>query len=202
MCDCNNNEILQYLPDPAISMMLPITTSFNHEQCNCVEDLINQLPTEGAPPRVNILDTNTASDPIRNSSLVRPGTISKTIKVTDSNGAPLIGANIILGPGKGTITDFDGVAKLNNVPVSDQVTVSFMGFERATFVAGNMPTAIALKPAVNALPEVVVYGSKKQEAPEKPKPTSFGWGWLFGGIIIVAGASAIYNNNKTIKETI
>ena len=61
------------------------------------------------------------------------GTIKGT--VVDSNGEPVIGANVIIeGTTTGTITDIDGVFMINAKP-GTKLTISFIGYEAVTVPA-------------------------------------------------------------------
>jgi ribosomal protein S8 len=91
------------------------------------------------------------------------------IRVTDKNGAPLIGAGIlIVGTSQGTVTDIDGNGKLE-VRGKDcvKVRVSYTGFEPLEVDICIDPdetkqTTIELKPAFSAPDQIVV--------PRQPEP--------------------------------
>lgn len=91
----------------------------------------------------------------------------KTItgKVTDSNGEPIIGANIIeVGTTNGTVTDIDGNFTLN---VSDDAVlrISFIGYiEQNVNTAGKNTLQVVLQEDTKTLEEVVVvgYGTQKK----------------------------------------
>lgn len=101
--------------------------------------------------------------------MAQQGTI--TGKVTDTDGNPLIGANVVLaGTTTGTVTDLDGKFTLSNVPAGDfNLNVSFVGYLQET-VAVSLKSGetknITVKLAENLeqLSEVVVigYGSVKK----------------------------------------
>ncbi|MGP1436528.1 MAG: TonB-dependent receptor [Phocaeicola sp.] len=80
-------------------------------------------------------------------------------KVQDTNGTPIIGANILeKGATNGTITDMDGNFMLN---VSDNATliVSYIGYTTSEVTADRQHTmTIVLKEDTEALEEVVVVG--------------------------------------------
>lgn len=94
------------------------------------------------------------------------GTLTGT--VTDTDGAPLVGANIILkGSTQGTVTDIDGKYTLQ-LPVGQrQLIASYIGFTASEFtvsITANQTTTFDLSLSEgNALDEVVVSGSKKPE---------------------------------------
>ncbi|MDD4515065.1 TonB-dependent receptor [Massilibacteroides sp.] len=79
--------------------------------------------------------------------------------VTDSNGEPVIGANVIIkGTTTGTITDFDGNFSLQ-VPDNAILHVSYIGFLSKEIPVGNQTTfAINLVEDTQLLDEVVVVG--------------------------------------------
>lgn len=85
----------------------------------------------------------------------------KTItgKVTDSNGEPIIGANIIeVGTTNGTVTDIDGNFTLN---VSDDAVlrISFIGYiEQNVNTAGKNTLQVVLREDTKTLEELVVVG--------------------------------------------
>jgi TonB-linked SusC/RagA family outer membrane protein len=91
----------------------------------------------------------------------------KTItgKVTDSNGEPIIGANIIeVGTTNGTVTDIDGNFTLD---VSDDAVlrISFIGYiEQNVNTAGKNTLQVVLQEDTKTLEEVVVvgYGTQKK----------------------------------------
>lgn len=88
-------------------------------------------------------------------------TVSGT--VTDSNGQPLPGANVVLDASTGTVADFDG----NFVLVTDQqppfsISVSSVGFETATVQvsSSNLTLSVQLSDANTQLDEIVVSASR------------------------------------------
>ena len=88
-------------------------------------------------------------------------TVSGT--VTDSDGQPLPGANVVLDASTGTVADFDG----NFVLVTDQqppfsISVSSVGFETATVQvsSSNLTLSIQLSDANTQLDEIVVSASR------------------------------------------
>lgn len=94
------------------------------------------------------------------------GTLAGT--VTDSDGTPLVGANIILqGSTQGTVTDIDGKYTLQLAVGQQQLTASYIGFTSMDFavsITANQTTTFDLSLSEgNALDEVVVSGSKKPE---------------------------------------
>ena len=98
------------------------------------------------------------------------GKVSGTI--TDSNGDPLIGANLVLkGTTFGTITDLNGTFTLDGLSIGKQVLVaSFIGFKDTqleVLISENQLTTIniALKEDITSLDELVVigYGVQKKK---------------------------------------
>ncbi|RGY95617.1 TonB-dependent receptor [Parabacteroides sp. AM58-2XD] len=91
----------------------------------------------------------------------------KSIKgtVTDTNGEPVIGANIIIkGSSKGTITDVDGKFTLE-VPDNTVLLVSYIGYEPQELEIGNKTVLnIRLQEDMQNLDEVIVvgYGTQKK----------------------------------------
>lgn len=88
-------------------------------------------------------------------------TSGNTIKgvVTDANGEPIIGANIMVeGTTTGTITDFDGRFTLD-VPENATLQISYIGFVSQNVKVGNKKDfTIKLVEDAKALDEVVVVG--------------------------------------------
>lgn len=88
-------------------------------------------------------------------------TSGNTIKgvVTDANGEPIIGANIMVeGTTTGTITDFDGRFTLD-VPENATLQISYIGFVSQNVKVGNKKDfTIKLVEDSQALDEVVVIG--------------------------------------------
>ena len=85
--------------------------------------------------------------------------------VTDANGEPIIGANIMIeGTTTGTITDFDGRFTLD-VPENATLQISYIGFvSQNVKVNGRKDITVKLVEDAKALDEVVVvgYGTMKK----------------------------------------
>jgi TonB-linked SusC/RagA family outer membrane protein len=85
--------------------------------------------------------------------------------VTDSNGEPIIGANIVeKGTTNGTITDFQGQYSLE-VSNNATLTISYIGFISKEIAVGNQTTInTSLDEDMQALDEVIVigYGTMKK----------------------------------------
>ena len=92
----------------------------------------------------------------------------RTIKglVTDANGEPLIGCNVVVvGANAGVITDFDGRFMLNVPADAKQIKVSYIGYvDQIVNLSERSDLKIVLKEDNNALEEVVVvgYGTQKK----------------------------------------
>ena len=92
----------------------------------------------------------------------------RTIKgsVTDANGEPLIGCNVVVVGGMaGVITDIDGNFSLNVQNDAKQIKISYIGYvDQVVNLNGRSDFKIVLKEDNNALDEVVVvgYGSQKK----------------------------------------
>ena len=95
-------------------------------------------------------------------------------KIVDSNGEPVIGANVkVKGTTNGTITDIDGNFALNNVS-GGTLTISFIGYKTLEIpVKGTNLARIVMHEDTEVLDEVVVvgYGTMKKES-RKQKRTS------------------------------
>ncbi len=91
-----------------------------------------------------------------------------TGKVTDTDGSPLVGANILVkGTTAGTVTDIDGKYTIRLATGSQTILASYIGFADQTFSltvnnSRNNTLDITLEKGT-ALDEVVVSGSKKSE---------------------------------------
>lgn len=100
-----------------------------------------------------------------------PGTsIIKSISgiVQDSNGEPIIGANVIVkGTNYGVVTDLDGKYTLENVSSDGIIRISYIGYQTADFQANSKALAlVTLKEDTEVLNEVVVvgYGVQKKSS--------------------------------------
>ncbi|MDD4150788.1 MAG: carboxypeptidase-like regulatory domain-containing protein, partial [Bacteroidales bacterium] len=90
--------------------------------------------------------------------------------VTDENGEPLYGTNVVVkGKSIGVITDFDGKYTLNDVPIGVQIIeVSFIGLKTQEFSvtveAGKIFTldAVMIEDAV-VLDDVIVIGYGRRQ---------------------------------------
>jgi len=92
--------------------------------------------------------------------------------VTDTDGAPLVGASIVKqGTNVGTTTDFDGNFTFDNAAVGDTLVVSYIGYETKTVVIDSSVMNIVLSAGL-ALDNVVVIGSRNANrvATDTPVP--------------------------------
>lgn len=107
-----------------------------------------------------------ANDSVEESLVVAQS--GRTIKglVTDANGEPLIGCNVVVvGANAGVITDFDGHFTLNVPADAKQLKVSYIGYvDQIVNLSERSDFKIVLKEDNNALEEVVVvgYGTQKK----------------------------------------
>lgn len=92
--------------------------------------------------------------------------ISISGKVVDTSGAPLPGVTVIVqGTTVGTVTDFDGVFTLKNVPADGVLVFSFVGMaSKEVSVAGKSSIDIVMEEDAIGLEEVVAigYGTMKK----------------------------------------
>ncbi len=87
-----------------------------------------------------------------------------TGQVTDSNGEPIIGANVVVkGTTSGTITDFDGNYSID-VPENSTLTFSYLGMIPQEIPVTSNSISVVLKEDNQVLEEVVVtgYGTTKK----------------------------------------
>ena len=92
-------------------------------------------------------------------------TMNVTVKVLDPTGEPIIGANVIQkGTANGSITDFNGVAKLD-VSRNSTILISFVGYKTQEVKVTQSLLSVTLKEDAEILSEVVVvgYGTQKKE---------------------------------------
>ncbi|MDR3261435.1 MAG: TonB-dependent receptor [Tannerella sp.] len=80
--------------------------------------------------------------------------------VTDVNGEPIIGANVVMkGTTNGTVTDIDGKFSLTIAPSDDSMEISYIGYTTKEMTIGNdTHFNIILIEDTQALEEVVVVG--------------------------------------------
>ncbi len=111
-------------------------------------------------------------------------------KVTDTNGMPLPGVNIIIeNTSNGTTTDFDGDYVLKNAPIGSTMVFSSMGFETQEMVVGqNLIVNIILEEDSESLEQVIVIGYGTQTKKE------------ITGAVSVIGSEAIEELNAVRVE--
>lgn len=80
--------------------------------------------------------------------------------VTDGNGEPVIGANVVVkGTSTGTITDLDGKFSMEDVPDNTKLLISFIGYIQQEITVGREKNlSIILTEDLQKLDEVVVVG--------------------------------------------
>ncbi|NGY36889.1 TonB-dependent receptor [Flavobacterium sp. XN-5] len=124
-----------------------------------------QLSTAATSDKVVFFESNTTVN--KGTEVLILNVIQKKItgKVTDSDGMPIPGANIIAkGTTASTQTDFDGNF---SIEVPDNVTkliISYLGMEQQEVSIGKSPLTIILKATGENLDEVVIvgYGTQKK----------------------------------------
>lgn len=86
--------------------------------------------------------------------------------ITDKNGEPIIGANVVVkGTTIGMISDLNGGFTLNNVPANATLQVSFIGYLTQEIKVGNRNSfSVTLQEDTQSLEDVVVvgYGTQKK----------------------------------------
>jgi hypothetical protein len=95
-----------------------------------------------------------------NPSVARSNQAAGTVtgRITDEMGEPLVGANILIqGSSTGTVTDIDGIYTLAVPPGSEEVTVSYTGYESTRARIQGNRLDVRLQDGM-ALDEVVVTG--------------------------------------------
>lgn len=111
-------------------------------------------------------DPGLKSDPATTAAELQQGTV--TGKVVDSNGAPLIGATVMVkGTTIGILTDISGKYTLTNVPGNATLSFTYIGMIPQEIPwKGQTMLDIVLKETLMTLEEVVVigYGVQKKES--------------------------------------
>lgn len=101
---------------------------------------------------------------VKKEEFSNPGNIkqqsSVTGKVTDVSGAPLPGVTVVIkGTAKGTITDMDGVYKLDDVPADAVLEFSFLGMLTEEIIVDDQTSIdMTLIEDIKNLGEVIVVG--------------------------------------------
>jgi len=80
--------------------------------------------------------------------------------VTDANGEPIPGVNVLLkGTSNGTSTDFDGLYSIQTTKSSDVLVFSYLGFKTTNELVGNRSEVnIILQSSNEQLDEIVIVG--------------------------------------------
>ena len=115
--------------------------------------------------------------------------VSGTVYDSES-GELLPGASIVVsGTNIGTTTDFDGNFSLNNIPVNNQIVVSYLGYNDFKVIIDTSTTlSIGLELASSKLDEIVVIGYGTQTKKEVT------------GAVTVLGSESIQKLNPTRVE--
>lgn len=104
--------------------------------------------------------------------------INRTItgSVKDSNGAPLIGANVLVpGTANGTITDIDGKYELQVDSTANKLAFSYTGYElKSIDIEEKNEIDAVLEENAMALEEVVISGYSKSKKVQETRPKG-GW---------------------------
>lgn len=109
--------------------------------------------------------------------------------ITDSNGEPVIGANVVVkGTTNGTITDLDGKFAMD-VPENAVLQVSFIGYIMQEVPATGTNMKIALREDTQKLEEVVVvgYGTQKKVT-------------LTGAVTAIASDEIMTTKNENVEN--
>lgn len=85
--------------------------------------------------------------------------------VLDGNNEPVIGASVVTGGNKRTVTDSDGRFRLSDVPLKDAITVSYIGYNTVT-VLPRESLRVVLDSNSRELDEVMVvaFGEQKKSS--------------------------------------
>lgn len=112
------------------------------------------------------LQTSQRSTYLRHIDYIKAFTLNISGKVTDHQGDPLIGVNILVeGTNKGTTTDFDGEFTLTDIDDQAVLLVSYIGYKSQEIpVEGRTEFSIVMVEDAQTLDEVVVvgYGTQKR----------------------------------------
>lgn len=89
-------------------------------------------------------------------------------KVTSEDGAPLIGANVVLSNfGVGTTTDIDGMYRLEAPPGDYDIVITYIGYSEVNesiSISANRPLTLNIEMAVGKLfDEIVISASRRPE---------------------------------------
>lgn len=110
-----------------------------------------------------------ASSTISEAQMENPTTqkMTATGTVQDETGEIVIGAAIVVqGTTNGSVTDFNGNFRIDNVEIGSRLIVKFMGYKDAVVVWNGTPIMVTVATDALGLDEVVVvgYGATKKES--------------------------------------
>ena len=100
---------------------------------------------------------------------VNAQTLSVSGTVIDTEGEPMIGANVIIkGTTTGVATDVDGKYSLKNVPADATLRISYIGYQtQEVAVKGRSVIDVTLQPEAAMLDEVVAIGYATVRRPHR-----------------------------------
>ena len=98
-------------------------------------------------------------------SLSAQSNFTVTGVITDENGAPMPGANVVVkGSTRGVTTDIDGSYSFTNLKASDVLEFSFVGYEPVMIaIEDQRRINVQLQPKANELDEVTIVAFGKQK---------------------------------------
>ncbi|WP_116787318.1 TonB-dependent receptor [Flavobacterium psychrotrophum] len=128
-------------------------------------------------------------------------------KVTDENGLPLPGANVMEEGTRNVVTtDMDGNFEINVASTDAVIVISYVSYMDKKIKAGQVPQVIALTPNVSELNEVVVigYGTAKRRditgAVSSIAAKDMNQGAITNPLQLIGGKLAGVNINQTGSE--
>ncbi len=106
----------------------------------------------------------------RPSGIYNPSVRQVTGKVTDENGEPLIGVNILVkGTALGAVTDIDGNYSLLIPPGAQSLQISYIGFQNQELMISGERMDVHMTQSQELLSEVVVTGYGAQSGKAAPR---------------------------------
>jgi hypothetical protein len=135
---------------------------------NLPADIVENLQIVDTLNKKDLIAANRPAPQLREVSIYAPVTNDRTVsgKVLDKQGAPLIGATVVVeGTGKGVATDMNGDFKIELPANKDLLAVNYVGFNPQQVKVGDQSDLkIALDANESNLNEVVVvaYGVQKK----------------------------------------
>ena len=147
---------------------------------------------------VNTATSNSnTSNPIQvaqTNNAVNSVPVSVRIVVTAVNSkSPLQLANVSVNGTPTAQTDINGAVILPNVKTTDDITVSYIGYQSQTFKAGNIPAPVILE--TNA---ILLDAVSTNSGPKPVKRKTNVYLWILG---LVAGGFALNEMTKDNKKT-